>query len=153
MPGLGRSPGEGNGNALRYSCLENFMDRRAWWATVHGFTNSQTCLSDWHFHFHSSQPLSILSTPSSQLQAWACDPSLFNLVQAADSGKHKSHSVHCDPFLSPVFPNHIALLHIILNFPTIHLVELISSLACGYGEGKEQCWPNSEISMSRFPSK
>ena len=99
MPGLGRSPGEGNGNALWYSCLENFMDRGGWWATVHGFTNSQTCLSDWHFHFHSSQPLSTPSTPSSQLQAWACDPSLFNLVQATDSGKHKSHSVHCDPLL------------------------------------------------------
>ena len=46
-----------------------------------------------------SQPLSTPSTPSSQLQAWACDPSLFNLVQATDSGKHKSHSVHCDPLL------------------------------------------------------
>ena len=37
-PGLGRSPGEGNGNLLQYSCLENPMDRRAWWATVHGVT-------------------------------------------------------------------------------------------------------------------
>ena len=36
IPGLGRSPGEGNGNPLQYSCLENSMDRRAWWATVHG---------------------------------------------------------------------------------------------------------------------
>ena len=36
IPGLGRSPGEGVGNSLRYSCLENFMDRGAWWATVHG---------------------------------------------------------------------------------------------------------------------
>ena len=35
IPGLGRSPGEGNGNPLQYSCLENPMDRRAWWATVH----------------------------------------------------------------------------------------------------------------------
>ena len=34
-PGSGRSPGEGNGNPLQYSCLENPMDRRAWWATVH----------------------------------------------------------------------------------------------------------------------
>ena len=34
--GLGRSPGEGNGYALQYSCLENLMDRRAWQATVHG---------------------------------------------------------------------------------------------------------------------
>ena len=35
-PGLGRSPGEGSGNPLQYSCLENPMDRGAWWATVHG---------------------------------------------------------------------------------------------------------------------
>ena len=36
IPGLGRSPGEGNGNPLQYSCLENLMDRGAWQATVHG---------------------------------------------------------------------------------------------------------------------
>ena len=36
VPGLGRSPGEGNGNPLHYSCLGNPMDRGAWWATVHG---------------------------------------------------------------------------------------------------------------------
>ena len=36
IPGLGRSPGEGNGNPLHYSCLENSMDRGAWWATAHG---------------------------------------------------------------------------------------------------------------------
>ena len=37
-PGLGRSPGEGNGHPLQYSCLENSMDREAWRATVHGVT-------------------------------------------------------------------------------------------------------------------
>jgi len=36
IPGLGRSPGEGNGNLLQYSCLENPMDREAWWAAIHG---------------------------------------------------------------------------------------------------------------------
>ena len=36
IPGLGRSPGEGNGNPLQYSCLENPTDRGAWWATVNG---------------------------------------------------------------------------------------------------------------------
>ena len=36
IPGLGRSPGGGKGNPLQYPCLENPMDRRAWWATVHG---------------------------------------------------------------------------------------------------------------------
>ena len=45
--GLGRSPGEGTGNPLQYSCLENFMDRGAWWAPVHGVTKSQTRLNDW----------------------------------------------------------------------------------------------------------
>ena len=40
IPGLGRSPGEGNGNPLQYSCLKNSMDRGAWWATVHGVTES-----------------------------------------------------------------------------------------------------------------
>ena len=48
IPGSGRSPGEGNGNPLQYSCLENSMDRRAWWATVHGVVKSQTRLSDSH---------------------------------------------------------------------------------------------------------
>ena len=38
IPASGRSPGEGNGNSLQYSCLGNLMDRGAWWATVHGFT-------------------------------------------------------------------------------------------------------------------
>ena len=40
--GSGRSPGVVNGNPLQYSCLENSMDRGAWWATVHGVTKSQT---------------------------------------------------------------------------------------------------------------
>ena len=42
IPGSGRSPGGGHGNPLQYSCLENPMDRGAWWATVHGVTKSQT---------------------------------------------------------------------------------------------------------------
>ena len=46
IPGLGRSPGEGNGNPLQYSCLENSMDRGAWQATVRGITMSQTGLSN-----------------------------------------------------------------------------------------------------------
>ena len=36
IPGLGRFPGEGNGNPLQYPCLESLMDRGAWWAAVHG---------------------------------------------------------------------------------------------------------------------
>ena len=44
VPGSGRSPGEGNGNPLRYSCLENPMDVGAWEATVHGGAQSRTRL-------------------------------------------------------------------------------------------------------------
>ena len=44
IPGLGRSPGGGNGNPLQYSCLENSMDRGAWQATVHRVTKSRTQL-------------------------------------------------------------------------------------------------------------
>ena len=46
IPGSGRSPGEGNGNPLQYSGLENPMDGRARWATVHGVTKSRTRLND-----------------------------------------------------------------------------------------------------------
>ena len=42
VPWLGRSPGEGNGNPLQYSCLENPTDRRTWRVTVHGVTESRT---------------------------------------------------------------------------------------------------------------
>ena len=42
IPGSGRSPGEGNGNTFQYSCLENPMDREAWWATVYRVTTCQT---------------------------------------------------------------------------------------------------------------
>ena len=46
IPGLGRSPGEGNGYPLQYSCLENSMDRGTWRAILHGVTKSQTKLND-----------------------------------------------------------------------------------------------------------
>ena len=49
IPESGRSPGEGNGNALQYSCLENSMDGGAWQATVHGAAKSETQLSNFTF--------------------------------------------------------------------------------------------------------
>ena len=52
IPGSGRSPGEGNGNPLQYSCLENSTDRGAWQATVHGGQKSRTQLSNFHFHLY-----------------------------------------------------------------------------------------------------
>ena len=53
IPGLERSPGEGNGNPLRYSCLENRVDGGSWQATVLGVAKSQTRLSDFHTHTYS----------------------------------------------------------------------------------------------------
>ena len=50
--GSGRSPGEGHGNPLQYSCLENPMDRGAWWATVHGVIKSWMRLEELNTHIH-----------------------------------------------------------------------------------------------------
>ena len=51
IPGLERSPGEGNGNPLQYSCLGNPVDGGVWWATTHGVPKSWTRLSDFTFTF------------------------------------------------------------------------------------------------------
>ena len=51
IPGSGRSPEGGNGNPFQYSCLENPMDREAWWAAVHGVAKSQNMIE--HAHMHS----------------------------------------------------------------------------------------------------
>ena len=52
IPGSGRSPGEGNGNPLQYSCLENPMHGGAWLATVHGVTKSQTQLREFSIYYN-----------------------------------------------------------------------------------------------------
>ena len=52
VPGLGRSRGEGNGNPLQYSCLENPMGGGPWRTTVHGIAKSRTRLSDFTFSVH-----------------------------------------------------------------------------------------------------
>ena len=59
-PGLGRSPGEGNGNPLQYSCLENSMDWGAWKATVHGVAKSWTRLSNITGHRYTSIGASLI---------------------------------------------------------------------------------------------
>ena len=50
IPGSGRFSGDRHGNPLQYTCLENFMDREAWWATVHGVSKSWTRLSNERTH-------------------------------------------------------------------------------------------------------
>ena len=63
IPGSGRSPGEGNGNPLQYSCLENSMDGGAWWTTVHGVAKSRT-RNNFTFTFHFlAKPCLTLTTP------------------------------------------------------------------------------------------
>ena len=56
IPGSGRSPGEGNGNSHRYSCLENLMDRGVWQATVHGVARAGHDLATKHHHRHQGGP-------------------------------------------------------------------------------------------------
>ena len=70
IPGLGRSPGEGNGNPLQCSCLKNPMDQGAWWATVLGIEKSRTRLSDQHTQWI----LSPLSEPTVSLSRFLMPP-------------------------------------------------------------------------------
>ena len=67
MPGLGRSPGEGNGNPFQYPCLENSVDRGVWQAIVHGVAKSQTWLSEKHTFFNSHFYLCNFSSNASPL--------------------------------------------------------------------------------------
>ena len=69
IPGLEKTPGEGNGSPLQYSCLENPMDGGAWWAAVHGVAKSRTRLSDLTFTFHFHALEKEMATHSSVL-AW-----------------------------------------------------------------------------------
>ena len=69
ISGSGRSPGEENGNPLQYSCLQNPMDRGAWWAAVHGVAKSWTRLSGFTFTFHFPALEKEMATHSSVL-AW-----------------------------------------------------------------------------------
>ena len=72
IPGLGRNPGEGHGNPLQYSCLENPMNRGAWWAAVHG---SQRLGHDWCLSTHSTEHVRFVVQTSPGLHS---SPGLFH---------------------------------------------------------------------------
>ena len=80
--------GEGNGNPLQYSCLENPMDGGAWWAVVHGATKSQTRLSDFPFTFHFHSLEKEMATHSSVV-AWRI-PGTGSLVGCCLWGRTES---------------------------------------------------------------
>ena len=73
IPGLGRSPGEGNGNPLQYSCRENPTDRGDWWATVQGITELELNTPEATEHTCSRIKL-CMRAKSSQLCPTLCDP-------------------------------------------------------------------------------
>ena len=79
IPGLRRSPGEGNGNPLQYSCLKNLMDRGAWQATVHRITKSQTWLKWLSKHACMMQPDILCSIYSILLYSFLLKYSWFTI--------------------------------------------------------------------------
>ena len=97
IPGSEISPGEGNGNPLQYSCLENPMDQGVWQATLHGVTKSRTRLSDFTFTFTEVTNYLI---PHMCLVAQSC-PTLCNLpgssVHGDSPGKNTGVGCHFLP--------------------------------------------------------
>ena len=91
IPGSGRSTGEGNGNPLQYSCLENLMDGGGWWPTVHGVTKSQTRLSDL-----TNQPCidSLGNNQNSKFQAWFPNAFHFGTIVKTSFWHHSKDSSH-----------------------------------------------------------
>ena len=97
IPGLGRSPGEGSGNPLQYSCLGNPLDRGAWRATVHGVTGSDTTV-----HTHARRGvLQVLSEEQRQLHVGRAGASgCFQAGVVRDSVREESLRVLVDLLLT-----------------------------------------------------
>ena len=98
IPRSGRSPGEGNGTPLQYSCLENPMDGGAWWVAVHGVAKSQTRLRDFSITFHFDALEKKMATHSSVL-AWRTFDFMAVVTICSDFGAQKNSQP-----LFPLFP-------------------------------------------------
>ena len=84
IPGSGRSPGEGNGNPLQYSYLENTMDRGAWWATVHGGHKTQLLILKLAIQYHSPGPSSAcIDSAVGEYKEWREDGIYMKVVPAS----------------------------------------------------------------------
>ena len=90
IPGLGISPGGGNGYRLQYSCLVNSMDRGAWQATVHGVTKSWTRLSDAHSR-HNLRKIYLFSNKEKRSER--------EVVVDAERGARDKYGALCHPTL------------------------------------------------------
>ena len=80
-----RSPGKGNGNPLQYSCLENFMDRGAWRAKVHGIAKSQTWLSDQHIQWEFRRLFPLILSVVSLFRVWSIFPLIYILEHNSET--------------------------------------------------------------------
>ena len=107
IPGLGRSSGEGNGNPFQYSCLGNPTDRGAWWATVHGVTESDMT-AQMHPHRYHGGYFIYVNSPSSK--NWHTITPLHQMAPVQSWGRGSScewqaSSSSCqDPFMVAGFP-------------------------------------------------
>ena len=88
IPGLGKSLGEGDGNPLRYSCLENPMDRGAWQATVHGVAKTRTQVINSYFDISCPQADKVVVVGEGVFQAGPCP---FSSSHSNATCRHKTH--------------------------------------------------------------
>ena len=100
IPGWGRSPGEGNGNPLQYSCLKKPMDGGTWRATVHGVAKSRTRLSD--FTFTLNGQTANISWKLNSVSNY-CETGLVKQVRVKDDTEGLKNRQHW----STVFKNHV----------------------------------------------